>query len=347
MSRSSREKPSLASVLAQRGESLGFFLSSAVASFANAVMVSAILHVVVIFGVTHTSVNPRLFDDATPPIEVVLVNAKSKERPVQPDVLAQHDLPEHAITSISTASRDELKELLELNQYIDLVIPRGGRELIEFVCHHSTIPTVQHFHGVCHIFVDESADLRMAIEVCDTAKSSAPATCNAAECILVHKNIAERFVPVMIERYQRDGVEVRGTPLVLALAPASAAAASLPVKLAESEDFGHEFLDLIVAMRTVDSVDEAIDHINTYGSNHTESILTQDLDAGGSAERFCSAVQSSCVLVNASTRFNDGFSLGLGAEIGISTSRIHAYGPMGLEELTTQRWIVEGSGQTR
>lgn len=263
------------------------------------------------------------------------------------EVLARHDLPEHAITSISTASRDELKELLELNQYIDLVIPRGGRELIEFVCHHSTIPTVQHFQGVCHIFVDESADLRMAVEVCATAKTSAPATCNAVECILVHKNIADRFIPVMIERYQRDGVEVRGTPLVLALAPASAAAAVRPVKLAEAEDFGHEFLDLIVAMRTVDSVEEAIDHINTYGSNHTESILTGDLGPGGSAERFSAAVQSSCVLVNASTRFNDGFSLGLGAEIGISTSRIHAYGPMGLEELTTQRWIVEGSGHTR
>jgi glutamate-5-semialdehyde dehydrogenase len=258
------------------------------------------------------------------------------------DVLKAHDLPESAITSISTASRDELKELLELNQYIDLVIPRGGRELIEFVCAHSTIPTVQHFQGVCHIFVDESADLKMAIEVCATAKTSAPATCNAVECILVHKNIADRFVPAMVERYHRDGVEVRGTPLVLALAGAVKGAV-----LAQAEDFGHEFLDLIVAMRIVESVDEAIDHIATYGSNHTESILTQDLGPGGSAERFTAAVQSSCVMVNASTRFNDGFSLGLGAEIGISTSRIHAYGPMGLEELTTQRWIVEGNGQTR
>jgi glutamate-5-semialdehyde dehydrogenase len=269
------------------------------------------------------------------------------------DILKQHDLPEAAITAISTASRDELKELLELNQYIDLVIPRGGRELIEFVCGHSTIPTIQHFQGVCHIFVDESADLKMAVEVCATAKTSAPATCNAAECILVHKNIADRFVPAMIERYARDGVEVRGTPLILALAGTTnperqrAGSPAGRVVLAQSEDFGHEFLDLIVAMRTVDSVDEAIDHIATYGSNHTESILTQDLGPGGAAERFTAAVQSSCVMVNASTRFNDGFSLGLGAEIGISTSRIHAYGPMGLEELTTQRWIVEGTGQTR
>lgn len=257
------------------------------------------------------------------------------------EVLRRHDLPEAALTTINTATRDELKELLELNQYIDLVIPRGGRELIEFVCGHSTIPTIQHFQGVCHIFVDESADIDMAVNVCATAKSSAPATCNAAECILVHRNIADRFVPAMVERFQHDGVEVRGTPLVQSLAAGGG------VRLAEAEDFGREFLDLIIAMRVVDNVDEAIDHIATYGSNHTEAILTQDLGPGGAAERFCTQVQSSCVMVNASTRFNDGFSLGLGAEIGISTSRIHAYGPMGLEELTTQRWIVEGNGQTR
>lgn len=259
-------------------------------------------------------------------------------------VLAAHDLPPDSITSVSTLSRDDLKELLELNQYIDLVIPRGGRELIEFVVGHSTIPTIQHFQGVCHIFIDESADLDKAIEVCATAKTSAPATCNAAECLLVHKNIADRFIPAMVERYSREGVQVRVTPRVQALCPESASAS---VRLAQAEDFGHEFLDLIIAMRIVESVDEAIDHISTYGSNHTEAILTQDLGPGGAAERFTGAVQSSCVVVNASTRFNDGFSLGLGAEIGISTTRIHAYGPMGLEELTTQRWIVEGSGHCR
>jgi len=258
------------------------------------------------------------------------------------ETLLAHDLPDSAIASISTASRDDLRELLQLNHCIDLVIPRGGVELIEFVVGHSTIPTIQHFQGICHIFVDESADVDMAVEVCATAKTSAPATCNAAECILVHKSIADRFVPRMIERFARDGVEVRGTPLIQALAGDAGS-----VRLAEAEDFGREFLDLIVAMRTVDSVEEAIDHIATYGSNHTESILTRDLGPGGSGERFSAAVQSSCVLINASTRFNDGFSLGLGAEIGISTSRIHAYGPMGLEELTTQRWVVEGNGQCR
>ncbi|MCC6322711.1 MAG: glutamate-5-semialdehyde dehydrogenase [Phycisphaerales bacterium] len=258
-------------------------------------------------------------------------------------VLAERDLPAEAMHSVSTMNRDELKELLGLNQYIDLVIPRGGRELIEFVVGHSTIPTIQHFQGVCHIFVDESADLEMAVNVCATAKTSAPAACNAAECILIHKNIADRFVPALVQRYARDGVEVRGTPLVQALAGSGETGAG-HVRLAQSEDFGHEFLDLVVAMRIVENVDEAIDHIATYGSNHTEAILTCD---GASAEMFTAGVQSSCVLVNASTRFNDGFSLGLGAEIGISTSRIHAYGPMGLEELTTQRWVVEGNGHCR
>ncbi len=257
------------------------------------------------------------------------------------EVLLGADLPEAAITSVSAPTRDDLKELLELNQYIDLVIPRGGRELIEFVVGHSTIPTIQHFQGVCHIVIDETAEVGAAIEICATAKTSAPAACNAVECLLVHKNIADRFIPPMVERFAREGVEVRAGPRAHALCPEGV---GKTVKLAQAEDFGHEFLDLIIAMRIVENIDEAIDHIATYGSNHTESILTED---AASALRFTTAVQSSCVMVNASTRFNDGFSLGLGAEIGISTSRIHAYGPMGLEELTTQRWIVEGSGHTR
>jgi glutamate-5-semialdehyde dehydrogenase len=208
---------------------------------------------------------------------------------------------------------------------------------------------VQHFQGVCHIYVDESADIDKAIEICATAKTSAPATCNAAECILVHRDAAEAFVPRMLERYRQEGVQVRATPVVMALAPETVKEVvdGGNLQRAQAEDFGMEFLDLIVAMRTVDSLDDAIDHIATYGSNHTEAILTRDLGPGGAAEIFTGRVQSSCVLVNASTRFNDGFQLGLGAEIGISTSKIHAYGPMGLEELTTQRWIAVGNGQTR
>lgn len=256
--------------------------------------------------------------------------------------LERHGVPAEALVNLSGTSREALQEMLTLETLIDLVIPRGGKELIEAVCRASRIPTVQHFQGVCHIFVDESADVERAIEICATAKSSAPATCNALECVLVHRNIADRFIPRMIERYRRDGVQVRATPLVQSLAPTNA-----DVVAATPEDYGREFLDLIVAMRMVAGVDDAIEHIATYGSNHTDAILTEDLGPGGAAERFTARVQSSCVLVNASTRFNDGFQLGLGAEIGISTSRVHAYGPMGLEELTTQRWIVRGNGQTR
>jgi glutamate-5-semialdehyde dehydrogenase len=256
-------------------------------------------------------------------------------------VLAAHGVPAAALTQITGGTRDELRELLTLKQHIDLVIPRGGKDLIEFVCANSLIPTVQHFQGVCHIFVDRAADLDAALKICVTAKTSAPATCNAAECILIHRDIAATFVPALVARYIDAGVEVRATPDVIALAPTADPAR---VRTATPDDFGSEFLDLIVAMKIVAGVDEAIEHIAHYGSNHTEAILTT---AASAAERFVNAVQSSCVLINASTRFNDGFQLGLGAEIGISTSRIHAYGPMGLEELTTQRWIVEGSGQTR
>jgi glutamate-5-semialdehyde dehydrogenase len=250
--------------------------------------------------------------------------------------LAEHGAPASALTLIESADRDELRELLTLDQFIDLVIPRGGKELIRFVKEHSKIPTVQHFEGVCHIFVDESADLASAEHVCATAKTSAPATCNAAECILVHENIAGVFVPQLVGRYQCDGVEVRGDARVCELAPAA--------KGASADDWGREFLDLIVAMRVVSGLDDAIEHVRRYSSNHTEAILTRD---EGNAEAFTARVASSCTLVNASTRFNDGFQLGLGAEIGISTSRVHAYGAMGLEELTTQRYIVTGQGQTR
>ncbi|MDP1661471.1 MAG: glutamate-5-semialdehyde dehydrogenase [Phycisphaerales bacterium] len=259
-------------------------------------------------------------------------------------VLSDRGVPEAAMTQVTASSRDDLRELLTLKDDIDLVIPRGGRELIEFVCAHSLIPTVQHFQGVCHIYVDGAADLERAVEVCVTAKTSAPATCNAAECILVDRAVAVEFVPVLAAAYARAGVEVRGTEEVVSLA---GGAGGGRIKLAAADDFGREFLDLIVAVRVVDGVEGAVAHIGEFGSNHTEAILTRDTGPGGAAERFVGAVQSSCVLVNASTRFNDGFQLGLGAEIGISTSRVHAYGPMGLEELTTQRWVVEGSGQVR
>lgn len=242
----------------------------------------------------------------------------------------------HALTLLTSSSRDELRHLLTLTESIDLVIPRGGEELIRFVHQHSRIPTIQHFRGVCHIFVDASAQLDRALDVCTTAKTSAPATCNAVETILIHRAIASAFVPALVARYRQLGVEVRGDTTVASLGEG--------VTPAAETDWGREFLDRIVAVRVVDDVHAAIAHIAIHGSNHTDAILTERRET---ADLFVREVASSCVLVNASTRFNDGFQLGLGAEIGISTSRIHAYGPMGLEELTIPRYVVAGQYDTR
>lgn len=237
---------------------------------------------------------------------------------------------------LTTSDRDVMEKLLTLDQYIDLVIPRGGAELVRFVGEHARMPVLRHFQGVCHIFVDASADLDSALEICAIAKTSAPATCNAVEAVLVHRDIADEFVTKLTARYRHEGVEVRGDPSVCALAQEAVPATD--------DDWGREFLDLIVAVKVVPDIEAAIGHIRQYGSNHTDAILTTSEDH---AKLFTDRVGSSCTLVNASTRFNDGFQLGLGAEIGISTSRLHAYGPMGLEELTTQRYVVRGTGQAR
>lgn len=253
-------------------------------------------------------------------------------------VLAAHGLPVEAITPIITSDRAVVLELLQQRGLIDLVIPRGGEELISWVAQHSRVPTIQHDKGVNHIYVDLDADLAMAQRVVLSAKTSAPATCNAAECVLVHEGVAGVFVPAMLGAFAGAGVQVRGDVRVLALA------GGRPVVPAVPGDFGREFLDLIVAMKVVGSMDEAIEHIGAYGSNHTEAIITANAAAAG---EFLGRVHASCVLHNASTRMNDGSALGLGAEIGISTSRLHAYGPMGLEELTTRRFVCTGDGQTR
>ena len=250
--------------------------------------------------------------------------------------LQAHGIAPDAISLLTTSDREEIKRLLQLEQYIDLVIPRGGSSLIRFVHEHSRIPTVQHFHGVCHIFVDASADPDRAVDVCATAKTSAPSTCNAAECVLVRASVAADFGPGLVRRLSDEGVEARGDQVVCKLAPQAVPA--------NDDDWGREFLDLVLAIRVVPDFDAAVAHINQYGSNHTDAILSTD---PVNQRRFTDEVQSSCTLVNASTRFNDGFQLGLGAEIGISTSKIHAYGPMGLEELTTQRYVVQGDWQTR
>ncbi|MBS0187193.1 MAG: glutamate-5-semialdehyde dehydrogenase [Planctomycetes bacterium] len=252
------------------------------------------------------------------------------------EVLKRHGLPPDAIASISGLGRTELLELLQLDQDIDLVIPRGGESLIRFVCENSRIPVIQHYKGVCHIFVDASADVEKAVSVCVSAKTSAPATCNAAECVLVHSSIAGVVLPRLAAALRSAGVRILAEERaagVLGLSPSP-----------DDDIFGREFLDKILAIKVVDGVRAAIDHIAHYGSRHTEAILSSDR---ASIAAFHASIDASCVVTNASTRFNDGFQLGLGAEIGISTSKLHAYGPMGLEELTTRRFEVAGDYQVR
>ncbi|MEO0511631.1 MAG: glutamate-5-semialdehyde dehydrogenase [Planctomycetota bacterium] len=250
--------------------------------------------------------------------------------------LAAHGLPEASITLITTSDRDEIKRLLGLAGVIDLVIPRGGKSLIEFVHEHAKVPTVQHFEGVCHAYVDASADLAKALDIVVTGKTSAPATCNTLECVLVHEAVAADFFPELARRLEAEHVELRADPRALELVPDAAAATD--------DDWGTEYLDYILAARVVASLDEAVKHIHEHATDHTEAVIAEDTSV---QTEFARRVTSSCVMINASTRFNDGFQLGLGAEIGISTSRVHAYGPMGLEELTTQRWLVAGDGHTR
>jgi glutamate-5-semialdehyde dehydrogenase len=245
-------------------------------------------------------------------------------------------IPEEAIQVFPHQEREAIEEMLQLEGEIDLIIPRGGEELIRFVMAHSKIPVVKHYKGVCHIFVDESADLEMAIRICLNAKVQKPGVCNAMETLLIHRNAAGRFLPEIARAFEKAGVELRGCPQTKGILP--------DIKEAAEQDWYEEYLDLVLSIRVVEGIEEAMDHIATYGSLHTESILTSDYS---NAQRFLREVGSSCVLVNASTRFNDGFELGLGAEIGISTTKLHAFGPMGLEELTTTKFIVYGEGQIR
>lgn len=249
-------------------------------------------------------------------------------------------LPEAAVTLVPTPDRDSLLELLKLDDLIDLCIPRGGEGLIRFVVENARVPVVKHYKGVCHVFVDESAKLEDSAAIVVNSKAQRPSTCNSAETLLVHRAIAERFLPEAGRRLVAANVELRGCPTAVTLLER----ADVPVKAARPNDFGTEFGDYILAIRVVRDLDGALAHIAQYGSEHTEAILTEDSAA---AERFVREVTASAVLVNASTRFNDGGQLGLGAEIGISTSRLHAFGPMGLRELTSQKYVVRGNGQVR
>ena len=245
-------------------------------------------------------------------------------------------LPEDCVVGVPTVDREATLGLLRLDGQIDLAIPRGGESLIRFVTEHARVPVVRHYKGVCHMYVDERADLGTAIDICYNAKVHRPGVCNALETLLVHRSVAAAFLPRMAARLGEAGVELRGDDEVRAIVP--------DARPATEDDYHAEYLALILAIRVVDSIDRAIEHIERYGSSHTEAIVTSDRAI---AERFVHEVDSSCVIVNASTRFNDGGELGLGAEIGISTSKIHAFGPMGLESLTTEKFVVWGDGQTR
>ncbi|MGA8178620.1 MAG: glutamate-5-semialdehyde dehydrogenase [Desulfobacterales bacterium] len=250
--------------------------------------------------------------------------------------LSECGLPESAVQIVPVRDREAVNILLNQEEFIDLIIPRGGEGLIRFVVAHSTIPVLKHYKGVCHVYVDEGADLDMAEEICFNAKVQRPGVCNAMETLLVHRSIARDFLPKMARRLIRAGVEIRGCPETCSILT--------DIKKADQADWPEEYLDLVLAVRVVEDMDQAISHISAYGSKHTEAIVTRDYKR---AKRFVREVDSSVVLVNASTRFNDGGELGLGAEIGISTSKLHAFGPMGVEELTTTKFVVFGDGQIR
>ncbi|MBI2889750.1 MAG: glutamate-5-semialdehyde dehydrogenase [Nitrospirae bacterium] len=245
-------------------------------------------------------------------------------------------LPQDAIQLVERTDHALVDELLKLEDDIDLIVPRGGEGLIRSVAEKSRIPVVKHYKGVCHVYVDEGADLDMARSICVNAKVQRPSVCNAMETMLIHEAIAPHFLPLVGRDLAEAGVELRGCERTRAILREA--------KPATEDDWSAEYLALVLAVRVVPGIGEAIRHIQTYGSLHTETIVTRDYHR---AEQFLREVNSSTVLVNASTRFSDGFELGLGAEVGISTSKIHAFGPMGLEGLTTQKFIVYGTGQVR
>ncbi|MEM2921395.1 MAG: glutamate-5-semialdehyde dehydrogenase, partial [Candidatus Bathyarchaeia archaeon] len=231
--------------------------------------------------------------------------------------------------------RSEVDELLKLSEYVDLIVPRGSNSLVKYIQENTRIPVLGHSEGVCQIYVDEKANLEKAVKICFDAKVQYPAVCNAVDTLLVHKNVAEEFLPLIAERYKHAGVEIRGDNEVCRILGGLA-------KRAINSDWGHEYLDLIVAIKVVENLEEAVQYINTYGSHHTDSIITEDVRA---AIAFLERVDSASVFWNVSTRFSDGYRYGLGAEVGISTGKIHARGPTGLEGLTTYKYYLVGSGQ--
>jgi glutamate-5-semialdehyde dehydrogenase len=253
------------------------------------------------------------------------------------EVIKSNDLPQGVVSLITTKDRKAVDVLLKLNNYIDLVMPRGGEDLIKRVMSLSRIPVIKHYKGICHVYVDDYADLNMAERICFNAKVQRPGVCNAMESMLVHRDVAVRFLPLMIKKFREAGVELRGCPMTKKIAKGG-------IKLATGKDYHTEYLDLILSVKVVETINEAIAHINKYGSHHSDSIVTDDQK---NAKEFLKKVDSACVYVNASTRFTDGNQFGMGAEIGISTDKLHARGPVALEELTTYKYTIFGNGQIR
>jgi glutamate-5-semialdehyde dehydrogenase len=251
------------------------------------------------------------------------------------DGLRSTDLPTTAVQVVETTDRDAVGRLIAMPEFVDVIVPRGGKSLIARISEGARVPVIKHLDGICHSYVDASADLALSWRVCDNAKTHRYGVCNAMETLLVDAAIASAFLPKMADIYRAKGVELRGCPRACAISPMSAAS---------EEDWSTEYLAPILAIKIVDGIDAAIEHINSYGSHHTDAIMTQDY---AKARQFLAQVDSSSVMVNASTRFADGFEYGLGAEIGISTDKFHARGPVGLEGLTSQKYIVFGQGQIR
>ena len=263
------------------------------------------------------------------------IHSNSAIMDISKDAAKNAGLPDGAMELIRDTSREATQYLMKLNGFVDILIPRGGAGLINAVVQNATVPVIQTGVGNCHIYIDESADLDMAKRIVVNAKTQRPAVCNAAESLLVHRATADKFIPQIFDEFNRLGVELRGDAEVLKYCDA---------KPAVEEDYSTEYLDLIMSAKIVDSIDEAIEHINRYGTKHSECIVTKNYD---SAKKFQAMVDAAAVYVNASTRFTDGGEFGFGAEIGISTQKLHARGPMGLKELTTYKYLINGSGQIR
>lgn len=248
-------------------------------------------------------------------------------------------LPENSVQLIESTDRELVKEMITLDKYIDVLIPRGGKGLKKFIIENATIPVIETGAGVCHVFVDESAKTDMALEIIKNAKTQRPSTCNSIETVLVHRNIAEKILPDLTDMLIEAKVELRYSSEALEIA-----GNRNDVKLATEEDFGAEYLDMIMSLKLVDDVEEAIEYINTHSTQHSDSIITENIE---NAEKFLNEVDSAAVYLNASTRFSDGGEFGFGGEIGISTQKLHARGPMGVRELTTTKYVVRGNGQIR